>query len=33
MLNAVKINSGDRVLFYLWLVLMGIIFLLSGMLV
>jgi len=29
MINSVKINS-DRILFYLWLLLMGIIFLLSG---
>lgn len=32
MINSLKINS-DRILFYLWLVLMGIIFLLSGTLV
>ncbi|MBB3054661.1 hypothetical protein FHS11_001071 [Mucilaginibacter gotjawali] len=32
MINSIKINS-DRILFYLWLVLMGIIFLLSGTLV
>jgi len=32
MINSLKINS-DRILFYLWLLLMGIIFLLSGTLV